>query len=254
MPLILIILVAVSLFCCAARAYELEGLPGSAWGNATYDADGISGAGTMGYINQGIDWTTLPGGVTLNTFAEYRWRLRTKNNALYNSTGPAIGLELRKSYFKLGIDYFWEHFTETGETSNNREIYFDWYYGWDLKRFLVSSYFIGLPGSTWGHLTYDVTGINGSGTMGYVNQGIDWLKLPGGVTLNTFAEFRWIGREKNTEFYDSSGPAVGVELRKWMFRAGADYYWQRYPGLKLTSDHMQYYITWYYSWDLKKMK
>ncbi len=243
---------ALALSCARAEAYELVGLPGSTWGNATYDADGISGAGTMGFLRQGIDWLRLPGDIKLDTYAEYRWLLRTKNNAFYNSTGPVLGVELRHSVFRLGIDYYRQYFTELSRTSNNREIYLDWYYGWDLKRFFSSSYFMGLPGSTWGRLTYDMTGLNGSGAMGYVNQGIDWLRLPGGVMFNTFAEFRFRGREKNTRFYDASGPAVGVELRKWMFRAGADYYWQRYPGLKLTSNHMQYYVTWYYSWDLLK--
>ncbi len=246
---------AISFFDArAGSAFELVGLPGSTWGTVTHDADGISGAGTMGFVNQGIDWTKLPGGVTLNTFAEYRWRLRSKNKDFYNTEGPALGVELRKSYFRLGVDYYWEHFTEINTTSENKEVYLAWYYDWDLGKFFASPYFMGLPGSTWGILTYDMNGINGSGALGYVNQGIDWVKLPGDVVFNTFVEYRLRAREKNTAFYDAEGPAVGIEFRKWFLRAGADYYWERFTGLHKDSNHMQYYISWYYSWDLLRLK
>lgn len=116
-----------------AAAFDIEGLPGSTWGQTTYEAKGLTGPGAQGYFNQGIDWVTLPGGVTVNTFAEARFRFREKNKAYFNAYGPAIGLELRKSHLKLGADYYWERFPELSESSNRMQYYLSWYYEWDLK-------------------------------------------------------------------------------------------------------------------------
>lgn len=109
-----------------------------------------------------------------------------------------------------------------------------------------------MPGSTWGQLTHDVDDLVGSGAMGYINQGIDWVKLPGDITLNTFAEFRYRLRTKNDEFFDAYGPAVGVELKKWMFHLGASYYWEHFPEADESSRKVQYYLNWFYGWDLLK--
>ncbi len=68
-------------------ARGIEGLPGSTWGQLSYDADRLVGAGTMGYVNQWIDWAKLPGGIMVNTFAEFRYRLRSENREFYNDYG-----------------------------------------------------------------------------------------------------------------------------------------------------------------------
>ena len=115
-------------------ALAIEGLPGSTWGSVSQDADDIEGTGAIGYLNQGVDWTTLPGGVVLNTFAEFRYRLREGNKTYNNAYGPALGLELRKWSFHLGMDYYWQRFPELDESSNRLRYYLSWYYDWDLKR------------------------------------------------------------------------------------------------------------------------
>ncbi len=119
--------------CPPAAAFDIEGVPGSTWGQTTYENQSLTGPGAQGYLNQGIDWVTLPGGVTVNTFAEARFRLREKNKAYFNAYGPALGLELRKSHLKLGADYYWERFPELSESSNRVQYYLSWYYEWDLK-------------------------------------------------------------------------------------------------------------------------
>ena len=115
-------------------ALDIQGLPGSTWGQASHDFDSLVGSGVLGYVNQGIDWTTLPGGITFNTFAEFRYRLRTENNDFYNAYGPALGIEFKKSIFKLGADYYWEHFPGLSETDAKFQIYLTWYFDWDLKQ------------------------------------------------------------------------------------------------------------------------
>ncbi len=112
---------------------NVQAFPGSTWGRLYHDTDGITGSGGIGWINQGIDWFTIPGDIVVNTYAEYRYRGRSKQELYYDAQGPAVGLEFRKSYFRLGVSYYWERFPELGERSNTAEYYFNWYYDWDLK-------------------------------------------------------------------------------------------------------------------------
>ena len=237
-------------------SFAIEGLPGSTWGEVSHDVDSLVGNGSMGFLNQGIDWVILPGGMTLNTFAEFRYRLRSRNNDFYNAYGPLVGMELKKSIFGLGADYHWERFPELSETDAKFQFYLRWYYNWDLKRAIPAFKALpvqGLSGSSWGELSHDTSSFIGNGIIGYVNQGIDWVLLPGGVTLNTFAEFRYRLRSRNNDFYNAYGPALGAELRKENIALGVDYFWERFPDLPETDGKVQYYLRWYFDWDLKKI-
>lgn len=120
--------------CGWAWAFDIEGLPGSTWGQASYEKADIAGPGVIGYVNQGIDWITLPGALTVNTFAEIRYRFRENNKEFYNAYGPVVGMELRHSPWHLGVDYYWEQYSELQEHSNRFQFYLSWYHDWDLKR------------------------------------------------------------------------------------------------------------------------
>ncbi|HET6371468.1 MAG TPA: hypothetical protein VFG95_09740 [Nitrospiria bacterium] len=250
-------MVAVYLAVIApANALEPLGYPGSTWGQLSYDNDSLVGAGALGYINQGIDWTTLPGDIPVNTFAEFRYRFRTENNDFYNEYGGAVGVELRKWFLKFGIDYFWQRFPDLPESSDKLQIYLSWYYDWDLKPkgksvSLFGVPVLGFPGSTWGQISYDFDELVGAGIIGYFNQGIDWTILPGDITLNTFAEFRYRFRSENKPYYNAFGEAVGVEFKKAFLKFGIDYYWERFPDLPEDSNKLQFYLSWFYDWDFK---
>jgi len=247
-----VVLVVSLLFSIPVFALDIQGLPGSTWGTVSHDVDKLVGTGAMGYINQGIDWVKLPGEITFNTFAEFRYRFRNENKQFYNAYSPAVGLEFKRSPFRLGMDYAWERFPGTGEQSNKVQYYLTWYYDWDLKPASPSGLEVeGFPGSTWDTISHDVDSLVGTGAMGYINQGIDWVRLPGAVMFNTFAEFRYRFRGENKEFFNAYSKAVGLEFRRSPFHLGMDYVWERFPALGERSDKLQYYLTWYYDWDLK---
>jgi hypothetical protein len=227
-----------------------DALPGSTWGQVTHDNDSLVGNGTMGYINQGIDWTTLPGGIKFNTFGELRYRFRGENRTYYNAYAEALGLEFKKSIFHLGADYVWESYPEIPDHSNKVQYYLTWFYDWDLKK-TKNGKIKGFPGSFWGQVTDDVDSLVGTGTMGYINQGVDWTTLPGGIVFNSFAEIRWRFRSENRDYFDAYSEAMGVELKKSAFRLGINYLWEKYPELNDYSDKFQFYLTWYTDWNLK---
>ncbi|MBI3812774.1 MAG: hypothetical protein HY283_11340, partial [Nitrospirae bacterium] len=64
---------------------------------------------------------------------EFRYRFRSENKEFYNAYSEAVGLEFKRSPFRLGMDYVWERFPAVGERSDKVQYYLAWYYDWDLK-------------------------------------------------------------------------------------------------------------------------
>lgn len=126
------VLVAVP-FSGPSDVFAIEGYPGATWGRLHSEIDGLNGNGATGFINQGIDWVDLYG-VRFNTFLEYRYRLRTKNEEFYNAAGPAVGFALKKKEIRIGADYFWERFTDLDRTDRKATVFIEWYVDWDLKK------------------------------------------------------------------------------------------------------------------------
>jgi hypothetical protein len=250
------------LMVVSTPAMGIEGLPGSTWGTITDNFHGTGtslGEGGMGWINQGIDWFTLPGGITFDTYAEYRYRHRVQNKQYYDTQGPALGCEFKLSFLRLGMDYYWQKFPFWPggvQRSNSREYYLAGYYQWDLNKLgsINTSKIVGFPGSIWFNLTEDATGLTGSGVQGWINQGIDWTTLPGGIIFNTYVEYRYRQRTKQAQYYDALGPAVGLDFKKSVFTLGMDYYWESDPELQGRRNFGFYelYLTWFIDWDLKK--
>ena len=245
------------LLCAAPKAYafEIEGYPGSIWGSAAYDDDKLNGSNwsEMGFINQGVQWLTLPTKAHLVTYAEYRRRARTYHPEYFDTGGPVVGAELRWDYLTIGTDYYWEQLV--GASSSREQYYATVYYTWSLADKL--SWAEALPGTVWAQATLDNDNYNGSSMMGFVNQGIQWVTLPGNIPFITYVEYRYRTRNKNRGYYDTNGPAAGFEFRKSYFSLGADYYWVReLDGPQANpvwyqNSHWQVYLTLFMSWDLK---
>ena len=113
--------------------FNIHSLSGSTYGKVFHDLSGATGTGVSGSVNQGIDWAALPGNIMLNSFLEYRFSFRTRDNRYYNEHGPVVGTELQKPPFRLGVEYYWEHDTERHLRSQRATAYLKWYYDWDLK-------------------------------------------------------------------------------------------------------------------------
>jgi len=108
-------------------------LSGSTWGRVRHELDRTEYTTVQFNINQGVDWFTLPGDINFNTYFEPRFSYRSRDADYYNSLGPSIGMELQRSPFKLGTDFYREYFTERHVWESTWRLYFNWYYNWDLK-------------------------------------------------------------------------------------------------------------------------
>jgi hypothetical protein len=239
----LVLAAAGAALAAAAPAAAVEGFPGAVWGNATHDHGGPYGNGTMGWVRQGVDWTTLPGRIKLTTFAAYSFRVRSKERLYYNTDGPSVGLELRRAPFTLGADYYRESFRELDRVSQNREVYLSWYVR--LRRRTA------FPVSSWGKLVRDTSALTGSSAMGWVKLNAE-RDVPGGARGRIFGEYRYRGRTRERQYFDARGPAVGVELEKGPFTLGFGHMWETLPFRDGHLEKNEVYLGWYHSWDLRR--
>ena len=247
-----------------ARSWSPEGYPGKLWTMETSDHGNLEGTGTQGRLTQGVQWLTLPGAIAAKTYAAYDWRVRTLNSAYYNAYGPAAGVEFSKSFLDVGADYGWQEYPELNQATQDLSLYASWYesYNWfkhGENPNILGLPIVGLPIATWGKVTHDLNSFEGDGTMGWVSQAVEWVRLPIPTSplLRTLATYRWRFRGKNRTYFNQEGPAAGLELGWRHLTAGLEYSWRHNPELytdQRNTRNFQIYLSWFSAWDLKGFK
>jgi len=206
-----------------------------------------------------VHWVTLPWQVAVKTQAGYNWRVRTEERRFYDARGPVAALELSKSFVDAGLNVTREELPRLGRISTASSLYATWYKRVNLTKGRAEPTFccipiVGVPFSSWGQISRDLSGFDGNTTQGFLSQGVDWALLPGGITFRTTAAYRWRFRTKNRPFYNSYGPSVGVEFAHKYLQLGLERFWRRYPERnRPVSKEFQVYLSWYYRWDLKTL-
>ena len=251
---------ALALALAAPAAGAIEGYPGDTWGRVSHELDENTGTGISFFVNQGIDWVELPGGIMLNTFAEYRYAKRTRDRTYFDAQGEALGIDLRGGPFHGGIEWFREDQPANNTTLNITRAYFTWYHDWYtyMRRRLEEGeggwfHPVSLSGSTWGRVRHELNENQYTTVQFFINQGIDWFTLPGDITFNTYIEPRFSYRSDDADYYNSLGPAVGIELQRSPFRLGMDYYREYFTERKVWEPTWRLYLTWYYNWRLEDL-
>jgi len=124
-------LVVVAVVLWATPAHAIVGLSGSTWGTAiqNFNDDRLQ---TLGYVNQGIDWFEKEG-FKLNTYVQLRWQYQAHQGLYYNEWGPSLGIAVKKSFFRAGVEYYWEQ-VQWDEHHSHALVFVDWYYDWDLLK------------------------------------------------------------------------------------------------------------------------
>lgn len=255
MRAVLLSALAALLAAAPAAAYRPLAYPGQAWGDASTDFRRFAGPGSMGFVQQGVDWAVLPGGLTLDTFAGVSWRTRDLNAAYFDANGPYAGAQVSRGPLSAGAEYAWQKYPLLGQTTHDVVLFGAWYGRKDLAPWTGAPSWRGhralaVPASAWGRVEEDFNGIEGFGSQGWLEQGIDWTKLPGGAVLDTFAAFRWMQRSLNNQYYDALGPALGAHLVRGPLDLDLEYAWRRYPRLSQYQNGPQLILTWYFGWDL----
>ncbi|HVC09173.1 MAG TPA: hypothetical protein VNH15_04465 [Elusimicrobiota bacterium] len=241
------------LFLCAAgaRAWQPLAYPFSNWGEFLSDFNKVQGGVTQGWVQQGVDWVKLPGGAVFDTFGGYYWMARSDNQTYYNQNGPYAGAMISRGAFSVGGQYYWETFPALRQYVRDPQVFGSWYKVMNLGLpSWLSGKALAAPLSTWGRVQYDANSIEGLGTMGWFQQGLDWFKLPGGVVFDTYGALRWMERSRNERYYDELGPALGVQFSRGSINLDVEYDWERYPDIPQSVDGPQVFLTWYFNCDL----
>lgn len=236
------------LFSAAAASASPIAYPGSVWMNASRDFSGLEGTGVQGHVQQGIDFVRIPGDWTLGAYGGWGGRSRSLNNQYFDEAGPYLGASVRGHHLELGADGGWQSYPFLGRTDTVFTPFGTWYYDKDLR---PSGSRFGLPFATWGRVEYAANTVGGAGTLGWVQQGIEWLEFPGKVKLETFGEYAWRVRENNRTYYNVHGPGLGVRLTHKGASLGLEYSWQDYPALGTESKSLRLFFIVYQDWDLK---
>lgn len=242
----------------AGAAYKPVGFPGSTWGSLGRDMSGFEGYGAQAWVQQGVEWFRLPYGVKPKTFGAYRWRARTENGKYYDCNGPAVTVELTKSFVDVGVDFAWQRFPGLQRNDDRYEIYAAWYKSVDLSSRTSAGRSLGLgvaglPLTFWGRLSHDINGFEGDGAQGWVKQGMEWLTLPAGFVVKAQAAYQWRLRSQERLYYNVHGPALGVELSRPGIDIGVEHVWRNYPDLRRDERTFQLYANWYYAWDFSRL-
>ena len=237
----------------------IVGLSGFTYGAMSHDLQGATGTGASMVLNQGIDLVKLPWDVLLRTYGELSYRTRSKDFNYYDLFGHSLGIELKKSIFRLGAEYVSEQYTTRNKLDTGPHLFLGWYHDWykymydrseEAGWFNIQS----LAGSTYGKVSDDLGGSTGTGVSGSIIQGVNWLTLPGSMMLNSFVEYRYNFRTRDNVYYNEHGPVVGTELQRSPFRAGIECYWEHDTERHLLNSRVSVYLKWYYGWDLKPNK
>ena len=109
------------------------GYSGASWGELRNEGGyGANNTIFYGWIDQGIDWTEIKS-MRFSTYVVLRYSLDTQALDYNNYLAPGIGAALRKGPFKLGLEYYPQHYLKSGETDNKIVLFVNWWVGWDLK-------------------------------------------------------------------------------------------------------------------------
>lgn len=136
-----IFMAAIVLFFCFApsEGRAVEGYPGSTWGELRWEntRHGQDNLLLNGWVEQGVDWVRW-GGVRLNTYGTIRYKWDSEGLDWNNSVGPGVGVALTGvdsggDQIKVGIEYIWDSFYESGRTEEKAVLFMKWYGWWDIK-------------------------------------------------------------------------------------------------------------------------
>ena len=109
----------------------------------------------------------------------------------------------------------------------------------------------GFSGSFWGIGIYDNLEQNPK-TLGSLRQGVDWIKI-NGADLSTYGKFSYRFEDENSEFFNAYGPGLGISLKRGPYRVGWEYVWERRSGEDKTVLKSQFFLEWYFAWDLNRL-
>jgi len=107
------------------------------------------------------------------------------------------------------------------------------------------------PGGIWMQSGRDTNLMDGTNAQGFVQQGVEVLRLDNGQRLKLYGKFNWRYRSLNPDYYNNYTPYIGADYTFKYFDLGVDFGWPTYTGISNINKDYSIYAGWYRYWSLK---
>lgn len=256
---------ALAALCAAAAggAAALDGLPGSTWGDLSWDLPGEGDRDVIlqGWVRQGVAWRRWRAGeaaLVLQTYGtvRYRWdRLGLPwNDHVAPGLGAAVDLAApRMPALTAGVEWVDAWHVRSGSTTPYGALFLDWYHWWDFRRG-------GWPGSTWGDVRWALPADAREDLVaeGWVRQGLvlaRWRREPLGLVLSPYLRLRakadTLGLDWNNHVAPGAGLGLDLDGVKGLQPGVAvEYAWEKHLASRGAVHRVDLVVRWYGWWDL----
>jgi len=246
-------LIAAAVFALApsfAAPAFAAGFPGAFWTQSGRDMSGVDGTYSQGFFRQGA-LIGNPAGLPLQAYARLNWRMRSINADYFNSYTPYAGAMVSSRYLDAGVEFGSPHYSGRSAGNKDHSVFINWFRYLGLKSWSKTSLVKALPLSSWGTAAYDLSGENGSSTLGWVKLEADVLWMPKDWMAGPFISYDWRLRSHRAEYFNYSAPSLGFVVDNREVQFGIKYSWRDYPLLKHKDKGPEIFISIYHPWDLK---
>lgn len=242
-----------------------EGLPGSTWGQLSWDvpSEGERDAILEGWIRQGIAWRRWSLGdarLVLQTYGTVRYRWDSAglewNNDVAPGAGAAVDLALpRMPALTGGVEWLYQWYTRSGATVPYAALFVDWYHAWGLARG-------DWPGATWGDVRWEFPSDARENLIaeGWVRQGVvlwRWRRDPHALVLGPYVRVRGKADTLRLSWNNYVGPGAGLGLdldgvKGLQPGVAIEYAWERNLVSSGAVHRLDLILRWYGWWDLAR--
>lgn len=240
---------AAALLCLLPLCAGAGSYPGAFWTQTGRDMSGIDGTYTQGMLRQGVE-LARPGGLPLQAYGRYNWRLRGINKDYYNSYTPYLGAMISSKNIDAGVEFGRPRYTGLAVGDKDHSVFVNWFRYWSLKRWNEAAAIKALPLTTWGSAAYDLSGRNGSSTLGWVKLEANTFRLPLGLMAGPFISVDWRLRTHNADYFDYSAASAGLMAGNAEIQLGLKHSWRDYPRLNRGDNGLELFLSVYKPWDL----
>ena len=223
--LLVILSCTVLLLTKPVKAEKSLGTPGSTWGEIRFpgsaqpeDKDNLI---LEGAVEQGVDFFRLSKDSMLNLFAKFDYTVDKEGFDWNRKLKLGAGVKLRHYLsdtvvIAIGAKYEVDRRFVDDRSMEGFQLFSNWFGSWHLSG--SNSGDLALPGLTWGELRYPGSQAseedNDLVLEGYVEQGVDAMKLKDWGTINFYANLDYIVDNKELDWNNSIASGVGMKLKK----------------------------------------
>ena len=258
----------------SVNAEKSLGTPGSTWGEIRFPGsaqpEDKNNLILEGAVEQGVDFFRLSKDSAFNVFGKLDYALDKEGFDWNRKLRLGAGLKLRHYIsdtvvIAVGAKYEIDRRFVDDRTLEGFQLFSNWFGSWQLpsSKSNDSARALSFPGLTWGEVRYpgsqDPSEDGDIVLEGYVEQGVDAMRLNGLGTINFYANLDYITDSKELDWNNSIATGVGIKLKKLigsnvLLQFGVEASRQRRWVSGQTDNVIFVYLNWSSWWDPRAIR